>query len=273
MLRYNRLTKGIDMRLTDAQIEFFNTQGYLHLKQYANKAFCDDIAAIAQIHRRRAIAPLESEEEYATKDTQARRDTDGIALDAHNNQTIRRLRQVYSRDTLFRQWMHHADIAAMLEQIMQEPPYLTLAHHNSIMTKAAAHSTQTRWHQDIRYWDFDRSDLVSVWLALDSEDSHNGALEFIPQSHTVDFEPEAFDDRLYFKEDRAENQAFIDSKVSLTLQKGDVVFFHCKLLHRANKNITQKDKYSFVYTVKPASTQALKGSRSERFEMIKMQRD
>jgi len=51
-------------------------------------------------------------------------------------------------------------------------------------------------------------------------------------------------------------------------QKGDVLIFHSKLLHRADKNSTDKPKISFVYTVKGALTEALKDSRSASYKEI-----
>jgi len=39
---------------------------------------------------------------------------------------------------------------------------LSQAHHNCIMTKNPAFSSATGWHQDIRYWSFQKPELVSV---------------------------------------------------------------------------------------------------------------
>jgi phytanoyl-CoA hydroxylase len=60
----------------------------------------------------------------------------------------------------------------------------------------------------------------------------------------------------------------IKSRTSHALKKGDVVLFHCKLLHRANKNNTDKPKISFVYTVKGCSNQAISDTRSTEYKEI-----
>jgi len=106
------------------------------------------------------------------------------------------------------------------------------------------------------------------WLALDDESSENGVLEFIPGSHTMHFTSEQFDEKEYFSETKEENRKIIAKKVSTDLEKGDVVIFHSLLLHRANKNSTDKAKISFVYTVKGAKTEAIKGTRSAEFPEI-----
>ena len=136
------------------------------------------------------------------------------------------------------------------------------------MTKMPHCSTQTRWHQDRRYWRYSDNNLVSIWLALDTEYNENGVLEFIPGSHRMKFETDQFDEKEYFSETCEKNIPLIDSKVSTTLKRGDVIIFHSLLLHRANKNETDTPKIAFVYTVKGAKTEALEGSRSAEYPEI-----
>jgi phytanoyl-CoA hydroxylase len=140
------------------------------------------------------------------------------------------------------------------------------------MTKIPKVSTETRWHQDRRYWHFRDDNLLSVWLALGKENRQNGVLEFIPSSHKIDFSPEQFDQKGYFREDLAQNMSLIETKVSTTLEKGDIIFFHSRLLHRANANSTNKPKISFVYTVKGAKTEAIEGTRSSQYPEIYLDR-
>ena len=140
------------------------------------------------------------------------------------------------------------------------------------MTKMPYYSKPTSWHQDRRYWRYSDDNLVSVWLALDSETSENGVLEFIPGSHKMVFDATQFNEKEYFAEDTLKNQKIIATKVSTDLQKGDVVLFHSLLLHRANKNSTDKPKISFVYTVKGTKTEAITATRSSEFPEIALPR-
>src|SRR5436853_3287585 len=41
------------------------------------------------------------------------------------------------------------------------------------------------YHQDSTYWGLDRPDVVTAWLAITPADESNGAMRFIPRSHTV----------------------------------------------------------------------------------------
>ncbi len=243
------------MELTKEELESFKTQGYLVLRNFADSKQCDAILDIAKAHLKHKIPPIETESEY------------NDLLDS-SVVTVRRLRQVYQRDSVFKKWMEDKKIRPILKQILGQSPLITLAHHNSIMTKMPQSSTQTSWHQDIRYWNFSNDQLLSVWLALDEENDENGVLEFIPQSHTMNFTADQFDQKEYFLSNYAPNQALINTKQRSKLQKGDIVLFHCKLLHRANKNSTNQAKISFVYTVKSASSKALEETRSSSYPEI-----
>ena len=242
------------MILTAQELDEFNTNGFLILKNFAKKELCNEILEKAKIHLEKKVAPIESEQEYMSLN--------------QKNITVRRLRQVYDREDIFRQWMTNSEIRPILKQILNDTPVLTLAHHNSIMTKLPYESTRTFWHQDRRYWNFENNDLVSVWLALDDEYLENGLLEFIPKSHKIDFSKDRFDENSNFLDENDENIKLIHEKVHTNLQKGDVVLFHCKTLHHANKNSTNKAKISFVYTTRALNNKPIKGTRSDFKEVI-----
>ena len=245
------------MQLTDKEIEQFDKDGFLLIKNFAESKRCDAIKEVAQVHLKYQIEPTEWEWEYI-----------GGSKDKYRS--IRRLRQVYNRDILFKQWMENSEIRPVLYQLLGETPVLTLSHHNSIMTKMPHTSSDTEWHRDIRYWHFENDNLLSVWLALGDEYLQNGLLEFVPGSHKAEFDDECFDEKLFFRDDYKPNQEWIDKRVSMPLKKGDIVLFHSKTLHRANRNITDEPKISFVYTVKGISNQAIPNTRSTEYPEIKL---
>ncbi len=234
------------MRLTDEQLRRFERDGFLLLRGFAEPARCDAILEAAREEIEKRNPPIETEGEYTESD----------------NPTLRRLRQVYGRRQVFRDWMREPAIRPVLEQVLGETPVLTLAHHNSVMTKMPSTSTETCWHQDRRYWHFENDNLVSVWLALGEETMDNGVLEFIPGSHRLGFSPERFDEKTCFLTRPPENAALIAKKVHFDLHKGDVVVFHCRTLHHAFANRSDRPKIAFVYTVRGESNRPLPGTRS-----------
>lgn len=242
------------MKLDDKHLEQFSNDGFLVLKNFADLTLCDEILQKAKKHLDNKQAPIESEQEY---------------MKVNNNEiTVRRLRQVYNREEIFREWMTNNKIRPILKQILNDTPVLTLAHHNSIMTKMPHESTRTYWHQDRRYWHFQNDNLVSVWLSLGEEYLENGLLEFIPASHKIHFSKDRFDENSNFLDEQEENKKLIQKKVHQNLQKGDVVLFHCKTLHHANKNQSDNAKISFVYTVRAQNNKSLENSRSDFKEVI-----
>jgi phytanoyl-CoA hydroxylase len=256
------------MILSDTQLEQFNKDGFLVLRKFLDVQNCDGILQVAQKHLSQQREPIETESGYTLGSKEKRRDeTDYNSGDA-SQKVVRRLRQVYTRDMLFKEWMENKKIRPILQQILNDDVVLVTAHHNSIMTKMPYVSSPTSWHQDRRYWQYTNDNLVSVWLALDAETSMNGVLEFIPGSHKMQFTFEQFDKKEYFSETYLPNKKVIEEKVSSNLAKGDVVLFHSLLLHRANQNQTDRPKISFVYTVKGAKTDVIEGSRSSKFPEI-----
>ena len=259
------------MELTPEELDAFNTNGFLILRNFADQQECEAILDVAKVHLKYQIEPIETEIDYGKKSQEYRTEvTDYNSMQKDSRITVRRLRQVYDRDILFKNWMENKKIRPILKQVLNDDVVITTAHHNSIMTKMPFGSTETSWHQDRRYWSYEGNNLVSVWLALDEENRENGVLEFITGSHKMNFSESQFGEKEYFLTEHPENKLLIETKKSTVLHRGDVVIFHCKLLHRANENRTDKPKISFVYTVKGKKTKVLKGSRSAEYREISL---
>ncbi len=257
------------MQLTATQLAQFNNDGFIVLPGFVTAERCDAILKVAKEHLDQMIEPIETELGYDSRSKAYRtKVTDYSSKAEEEHIIVRRLRQVYDRSPHFKAWMEEVKIRPVLEQVLDDEVVLTTAHHNSIMTKMPHLSSATGWHQDRRYWSYIDDNLVSVWLALDDETDQNGVLEFIPGSHKMHFKAEQFDEKEYFSNTYVPNKKIIATKVSTDLKKGDVVIFHSLLLHRANKNCTDKPKISFVYTVKGEKTKANVGTRSAEFPEI-----
>ena len=259
------------MILTDTQLTQFHNDGFIILRSFVDGDRCKSILSVAKMHLDKQIEPIETEIAYEESSKTYRTtvsDYNSNTMD--NNVRVRRLRQVYDRDILFKEWMEDIEIRPILQQILADEVTLTTAHHNSIMTKMPYTSVTTNWHQDRRYWSYEGDNLVSVWLALDTENSENGVLEFIPGSHKINFDAKHFDEKEYFSDTYPHNIKFIEQKTSTTLYEGDVIIFHSLLLHKANKNTTRKTKFSFVYTVKGSNTLVIKGTRSDAYPEYKL---
>jgi len=182
--------------------------------------------------------------------------------DAPGGRTVRRLLRAYSRHPVYARWAVSRELGTRLAQLLGPDVELSQAHHNCVMTKSPSFSSSTGWHRDVRYWSFERPELVSVWLALGAERRDNGCLLVLPGSHTMTFSKAQLDDAQFLRTDAVQNQALLAQQVAVELDPGDVLFFHARLFHAAGSNTTQETKFSVVFTYHTAANPPLPGSRS-----------
>ncbi len=206
-------------------------------------------------HLQREVAPAEYEAQLHYPGAPE-------SMDAPGGHTIRRLLQAYTRDAALRDWATSPLLAQRLRQLVGPQVQLAQAHHNCVMTKQPRYSSVTGWHQDIRYWSFERPELVSVWLALGREYPDNGCLSLIPGSHLLELSPERLDSALFLREGQSDNRTLIDACVTPLLEPGDVLFFHCRTFHAADANRTPQTKFSLVFTYHATDNRPLPGTRS-----------
>jgi phytanoyl-CoA hydroxylase len=240
---------------TQAEIGQFARDGFIIVRALASRDECAAIKAVAQRDLAAAAPPLEYEAD--TKYPGA-----PLSLDAPGGRTVRRLLQAYARDPLFARWETSAPVAARLKQLLGPNIELSQAHHNCVMTKNPGYSSVTNWHQDIRYWSYERPDLISVWLALGREFSANGCLLVLPGTHNMEFARGRLDDALFLHPEVEDNRRLIQTRREVELECGDVLFFHCRLLHAAGNNQTAETKFSLVSTYHTVDNQPLAGTRS-----------
>lgn len=237
------------------EVEQFQQYGFAIAHGLAGEALRRRMSDVTQEGLLRHIEPIEYEVDLhypgAPESSQA-----------PGGRTVRRLKQAHGRDYVFTQWIQHPAIVGRLRQLLGPHLVCPLAHHNCIMTKEPRFSSDTGWHQDIRYWSYTRPELVSVWLALGPERQENGCLQLIPGSHRVPYSRTAFDDALFFRTDLEENQPILADRVLAELDPGDVLFFHCRTLHAATRNFSGETKYSVVFTYRALDNPPLPGSRS-----------
>jgi len=233
----------------------FERDGYAIARAVAPEALRSRMLEVARAHLVAAVPPLEYEADVRYPGAPASQDAPG-------GRTARRLLQAYSRDAAFAAWATSPEVAACLRALIGPRVELSQAHHNCVMTKDPRYSSLTNWHRDIRYWAFERPELVSVWLALGHERERNGCLLVLPGSHAMDFAPHQLDKAQFLRTDVADNTTLLAKEARVELDPGDVLFFHSRLFHAAGRNQTDETKFSVVYTYHAADNRALPGSRS-----------
>lgn len=240
---------------TAAEIESFGRDGFVVARGLVPARACAAMLAAAQRDLAAARPPLEFE-----ADTQY--PGAPVSREAPGGRTVRRLLQACSRDAVFREQATATPVVARLRQLLGPDVALAQAHHNCVMTKQPQYSSLTSWHRDIRYWSYERPELVSAWFALGPERTENGCLLVIPGSHRMEFAPERLDAAQFLRADVAENRELLNSRVEVELDAGDLLFFHCRLFHAAGSNRSGRIKFSPVFTYRALDNRPLPGSRS-----------
>ena len=241
----------------------FHAGGYIVLRKFASEATCAALEAVTREQLAAAVPPVEFEADLGYPGAPATREAAG-------GHTVRRLRQAYGRDEVFRRWASDPAVVATVEALLGEPARLTLAHHNCVMTKHPHYGSQTGWHRDTRYWSFVKSDLITVWLALGDEDERNGVLRVIPGSHRAKLDPAQLDPAEFMVEAHPASQQLLKGTMPLALHRGDVLMFDSRLFHAAGRNDSEAVKLSVAFAYFGASNRPVAGTRSAEFGSVEL---
>ncbi len=234
----------------------FQRHGYAHLPGVVDAHTCGELRSFLQGSLQPLVGPAEYEADVGYPGSPADRNAAG-------GNTPRRLLHAYARSQGLRKLAAHPTVAAVLKVLMQgQDVLLSQCHHNCVMTKHPGYSSATLWHQDIRYWSFDAPELISVWFALDREHRKNGALRVIPGTQNLELDRGRLDRDLFLRPELDANRDLIHQAVTVELEPGDVLFFHCRLFHAAGKNLSQQVKLSPVFTYHGGDNQPIPGTRS-----------
>lgn len=242
-------------RFTEEEVSFFQENGFLVVKQLIDES-------TRQAMKRRTLADLEHLTEPIEYEAELQYPGAPESIQSEGGKTPRRLKTAHERDPIFLETLKRSQFLNRLQQLLGPTVIMPTVHHNCIMTKEPDYSSDTGWHQDIRYWRYEKRELVTVWIALGDEYPENGSLKVIPGSHKRLYSPDQFDDELFLRNDLAENEELLLNVEHLTLSAGDVLFFHCRTFHAASRNYTAESKYSAVFTFRGSENDPVAGSRS-----------
>ena len=161
----------------DSQVKDFHDDGFIIERGLASAELCEHMLEIVMRSVDPPLAPLEFETDVQYPGSPQDRLSPG-------GDTPRRLLHAYTRNKVFRNWATGEVVTGRVRQLMgADQIAVSQNHHNCVMTKHPGYSSATLWHQDIRYWLFDRPELISVWLALGDENPDNGGMLLIPGTH------------------------------------------------------------------------------------------
>ena len=131
--------------------------------------------------------------------------------------------------------------------------------------KEASNPAFVSWHQDSTYWGLSRPDVVTAWVALTPSNRANGAMTFIPGTHTSD--------QLEHRDTFAKNNLLTrgqevavevdESKaVTIELRPGEISLHHVRLVHGSPANPSSDRRIGFAIRYIPTSVSQVAGDDS-----------
>jgi ectoine hydroxylase len=236
------------MRLTAAQLQEFDEQGYLILPGCFSET---EIAALRS----------EAQRIYATERQEVWRETSGAprtAFAAHNY------------NEAFRLLGAHPRLIEPVEQLFGEPLYM---HQFKINAKAPFDGELWQWHQDYGTWARDDgmpdARAMNISVFLDEVLPINGPLMFIPKSHKQGTLAAGHDTTTtsypLWTLDHETVTRLVDEGgiVAPTGKPGTVLMFHGNLVHGSTANITPYGRIIVYLTLCAVSNHIRKPTRPD----------
>jgi ectoine hydroxylase-related dioxygenase (phytanoyl-CoA dioxygenase family) len=118
-----------------------------------------------------------------------------------------------------------------------------LCWNANVFIKEPSSSTRVTWHQDSTYYGLSKPDLVTAWIALSDSNEANGAMEFVPSSHTFDQLPhrDTFaPDNLLTRGQEIEVDVDESQRQVITLDAGEMSLHHTRLVHKSPPNTSDR---------------------------------
>lgn len=131
--------------------------------------------------------------------------------------------------------------------------------------KEADNPAFVSWHQDSTYWGLDRPDVVTAWVALTPSNRSNGAMGFIPGTHTSDQIPhrDTFEkNNLLTRGQEVAVEVDEAKAVYIELEPGEMSLHHVRLVHGSPPNPSGDRRIGFAIRYIPTSVRQVAGEDS-----------
>jgi ectoine hydroxylase-related dioxygenase (phytanoyl-CoA dioxygenase family) len=224
-------------RLSDAQIEFFEANGYLA----GIRLLTDEQVEVLRAELREIADPAHPAHD--------------LFYEYHANES-----------TDPNQILFHAlgawRVATAFHDLLWNPAFLMPASqllagavrfwHDQIFSKPAHHGGVVAWHQDYSYWTRTRPMAhLSCWIGLDDSTRENGCVHYVPGSHRWNLLPITglADDMNSIQNVLTDEQQEKFKPVAIELKRGEASFHHPLMVHGSFANKTDRPRRAAVLNV------------------------
>jgi ectoine hydroxylase-related dioxygenase (phytanoyl-CoA dioxygenase family) len=224
-------------RLSDAQIEFFEANGYLA----GLRLLTDEQVEVL----RTELVALTDPSHPANQ----------LFYEFHTNESADPNKVLFHALGAWR-------VAPAFHDLLWNPAFLKPASqllsgrvrfwHDQIFSKPAHHGGAVAWHQDYSYWTRTRPMAhLSCWIGLDDSTEENGCVHYVPGSHRWNLLPVTglADDMNSIQTVLTDEQKQDFKPVAIELQKGEASFHHPLMVHGSFENRTERPRRAAVLNV------------------------
>lgn len=224
-------------RLTDEQLEFYKSNGYLAGVRMLNDA---------QVEMLRAELAQLADPSHPGKQ---------LFYEYHSNESSDPARILFHALGAWR-------VAPGFHDLLWNPAFLVAASqllrgavrfwHDQIFYKPAQHGGVVAWHQDYSYWTRTHPMAhLSCWIGLDDSTRENGCVQYVPASHRWNLLPVTglADDMEAIQSVLSEQQKAEFKPVAIELKKGEASFHHPLMVHGSFENRVDRPRRAAVINV------------------------
>jgi hypothetical protein len=216
-----------EARLSAAQIQQFNEDGYLVLPKYFD------------------------EEEIGLLNKACQQDPSlaahAISLDDSEGGKSRLTLWNQPSDDLYGMFSRSARLVDAMEELLGDEVY---HYHSKLMLKVPREGGAWAWHQDYGYWYQNGClypDMASAMIAVDRSSKENGCLQVLRGSHKMGrIEHGRVGSQTGADVERVEEAAKHLELVYCEMDPGDTLFFHSNLLHRSDQNRSENSRLVLI---------------------------
>ena len=142
-------------------------------------------------------------------------------------------------------------------------------YHSKMIMKEPRIGGAWAWHQDYGYW-YQNGVLfpllTSVSIAVDRATKENGCLQVLKASHLAGrVDHTLTGDQAGADLERVNELAKRLGLVYVEMDPGDVLFFHCNLLHRSDQNRSEHPRWSMICCYNAARNDPYKDAHHPRY--------
>ncbi len=136
---------------------------------------------------------------------------------------------------------------------------------SNFFIKEAENPAFVSWHQDSTYWGLSKPDVVTAWVALTPSNRGNGAMAFIPGTHTAEQIPhrDTFaKNNLLTRGQEVAVDVDASRAVTIELEPGEISLHHVRLVHGSPPNPSNDRRIGFAVRYIPTSVAQVAGRDS-----------